>query len=290
MNELLTRISAVGVPLAAATFLLLIVAERRAPLRERRRPYLPHLARNLALSVLALGVGVAITGLFALDLADWTQSARFGLLAASPLPFWAQFALGFLLLDLTFYYWHMANHRVPLLWRFHNMHHIDPDLDVSTSFRFHPGEVAISSGFRAAQIALLGVAPMTYVVYGLAFQFATMFHHSNVKFPIALERVINAVAVTPRMHGVHHSAVRAETDSNYGVIFRWWDWLHRTLCINVRHAAIIIGVSAYQEPDDNRLARLLAMPFAAQRPYWRFADGRPATDTERGAEPGTMAE
>jgi len=163
-----------------------------------------------------------------------------------------------------------------MLWRFHNVHHIDPDLDVSTSFRFHFVEIAYSSVFRVFQVLLIGADPLTYAVYETVFAAETMLHHSNVRLPLELERWLNKVIVTPRMHGVHHSAVGPETNSNYGVIFPWWDRLNRTLVLNVPQSSIRIGVPGYLEVQDNRFWNLLIMPFVRQKRYWRFADGSPA--------------
>jgi sterol desaturase/sphingolipid hydroxylase (fatty acid hydroxylase superfamily) len=206
-------------------------------------------------------------------LSQWVQADSFGLTQRVWLPNAVQFALGFLLMDLTFYYWHMANHKIAILWRFHNVHHIDPDMDVSTSFRFHFGEVLYSTGFRAIQVCLLGIAPVTYIVYEAVFQCATMFHHSNLRLPIRVEHWLNVVIVTPRMHGIHHSQVRNEMDSNYSVIFRWWDLLNRTLRLNIRQSDIDIGVAGYRQKGDNGLLKLFALPFIRQRKYWRLSDG-----------------
>jgi sterol desaturase/sphingolipid hydroxylase (fatty acid hydroxylase superfamily) len=210
----------------------------------------------------------------AVGLSLWVSAKRFGLLHMVPLPFAAQLVAGFLLLDLTFYYWHRANHALPLFWRFHNVHHIDPDLDVSTSFRFHFGEVLYSTVFRALQVSLLGVSPIILTAYEITFQCATMFHHSNIRIPIRIERVLNKVIVTPRMHGIHHSIVENETNSNYSVIFRWWDFIHSSLRLNIPHANITIGVPGYQAPADNTLVSLFVLPFRRQREYWRLSDGR----------------
>ena len=155
----------------------------------------------------------------ALGLAFWAQAHSFGLLHLLALPFWAEVAVGVLWLDLTFYYWHRFNHLRPLLWRFHNVHHVDPDMDVTTSFRFHFGEVLYSTPFRVLQVGLLGISPVTYLLYEFLFNCATMFHHSNVRLPLALERLLNKIFVTPRMHGIHHSALGPETNSNYSVVF-----------------------------------------------------------------------
>ena len=188
---------------------------------------------------------------------------------------------GVLLMDLTFYYWHRLNHTRPLLWRFHNVHHADPDMDVTTSFRFHWGEVLYSTVFRLLQVALIGVAPLTYLVYEVVFNGATMFHHSNLRLPVAWERRLNRVFVTPRMHGVHHSAVGPETNSNYSVIFSWWDRLNRSLTLNVGQRDIVIGVPGYLRPGDNRILPMLALPFVRQRPYWRWPSGKASLRSSR---------
>jgi len=257
-----------------AVFLLLFGLESLSPLRRRKRGRAPRLAVNLLITALSFGVGLAVVRPVALfGVASWVEANRFGLLPWAGLPFWAQFALGFLWMDLTFYWWHRANHVYPLLWRFHNVHHVDPDLDVSTSFRFHFGETFYSTAFRVVQVGLAGIVPFTYLTYELLFNLATMFHHSNLRLPLGLERWLNKIFVTPRMHGVHHSAVGAETNSNYSVIFRWWDYLHRSLRLNVPQKEVVIGVPGYLLPRDNAVHRLVALPFTRQRPYWRWPSG-----------------
>ncbi|HEY2920996.1 MAG TPA: sterol desaturase family protein [Candidatus Binatia bacterium] len=210
----------------------------------------------------------------AIGLVARSSEKPFGLLQIIPLPSAVEFILGFLLLDFTFYYWHRANHVFPFFWRFHNVHHVDPDLDVSTSFRFHFGEVLFSLGFKTLQIYLLGISLRTYLIYELAFQCATLFHHSNVRLPIKIERVLNSIIVTPRMHGIHHSIVKDETNSNYSVIFEWWDLMHGTLRLNVKQSDVVIGVPAYLEPQDNGFLNLVSLPFRKQRDYWRLSNGQ----------------
>lgn len=148
-----------------------------------------------------------------------------------PLPQWPHVFIGFLFLDLTFYYWHLANYRIPLLWRFHNVQHVDPDLDVSTSFCFHFVETAYSSFFRIFQVFIVGSTPLTYIIYKTLFAPGIMFHHSNIRLPFKLEYYLNKATVTPRMHGIHQSDVMDETSSNYSVVFSWWDKINSTLSI-----------------------------------------------------------
>jgi sterol desaturase/sphingolipid hydroxylase (fatty acid hydroxylase superfamily) len=188
-----------------------------------------------------------------------------------------RFLRGLVLLDFTFYFWHYANHRVPLLWRFHVVHHIDPDLDVSTAFRFHFGEVALSAAFRVVQIALIGAPPLAVMIYEFLFQANTLFHHSNVRLPIRVERALNWILVTPRMHGIHHSMVRQENTSNFSVVFSIWDRLRGTATLNVPQQEIVIGIPAYEKSSDNAVATLLTLPFRHQPDAWRRADGSAVT-------------
>jgi sterol desaturase/sphingolipid hydroxylase (fatty acid hydroxylase superfamily) len=254
-------------------FILLFAAERFFPLRKSKSGLLARLIVNATISALAFLFAAVVVRPSALHAIDWAAAGPFGLAHLVPLPAWGRFIIGFLLLDLSFYYWHVANHKFPWLWRFHNVHHIDPDLDVSTGFRFHFGEVLFSTVFRVVQVSLTGISFTTFAAYELVFQANTLFHHSNVRLPIRLERLLNRILVTPRMHGIHHSQVRNETHSNYGVVFCWWDRLHRTLGLNIPQSQIQIGIAGYSEPQDNRLWPSLKMPFVKQRDYWRRADG-----------------
>ena len=133
--------------MAAGLFALLFLLERFFPLRKATRSLLARLAVNLAISALAFIAAVGLVQPAARWALRWSAQEPFGLINLAVLPPWAEFALSFLLMDLAFYYWHIVNHRVPFFWRFHNVHHIDPDLDVSTAFRFHFGEVIFSSAF-----------------------------------------------------------------------------------------------------------------------------------------------
>ncbi len=256
----------VGVVAAAAV--LLFLAERKVPLRAQKVSWIRELAINAAFSIMAFGASAALVRPAIIRAMDWSQQRDLGVIYLVELPPMVRGFLAFLLLDLTFYYWHRLNHQWPVLWRFHNVHHCDPDLGVSTSFRFHFGEVALSTIFRVLQVTAIGASLSAYAIYEVAFQLNTLFHHSNVRLPIRVERWLNRFLVTPRMHGIHHSQVQDETNSNYSVVFPWWDWLHRTLRLNVPQSRIVIGVPGYAAPEDNQLWSLLTMPFRKQHDYW----------------------
>jgi sterol desaturase/sphingolipid hydroxylase (fatty acid hydroxylase superfamily) len=260
------------VALLASAYLALLLVERAFPLRRATRPFLPRLLVNAAVSALAFGTAFVLVGPAAAATLGFAEGRSFGLLQRAGLTGVAEGVAAFLLLDLSFYYWHVANHRFATLWRMHNVHHIDPDLDVTTAFRFHFAEVGLSAGFRVIQVLVIGPSAVAYAIYEAAFQLGTLFHHSNVKLPLTLERGLNKALVTPRMHGIHHSEVRDENRSNFGVIFPWWDRLHGTLRLNVPQSRVAIGIPAYSQPGDNRLPHCLALPFQAQRDYWRAGD------------------
>ncbi len=273
-------------------FVALLIVERLFPLRKGAARPLGRLAINLSISALALVTAFVAVEPAALGALDWSTDRQFGLLNAVPMPPWAQFVVAILLLDLSFYYWHALNHRVPVLWRFHNVHHIDPELDVSTALRFHLGEVLYSALFRVAQVFLIGPTFAMFAAYELLFQANTLFHHSNLRMPIRFERLLNAMLVTPRMHGIHHSQVRSELDSNFGVVFSWWDRLHRTARLHVPQSQIEIGIAGYSGPGDAALSRAIALPFRRQRDYWHRPDGSlPARAADRPTlTPGRLAE
>jgi sterol desaturase/sphingolipid hydroxylase (fatty acid hydroxylase superfamily) len=277
MNNLPIPIVNFHVAGMVAAFVLLLLLETWRPLRRRKRSRGQRYRINFTFTALGFVAGSLTVRPAALGLAFWVQSHSFGLLQLLPLPSWAEAALSVLWLDFTFYYWHRFNHLRPLLWRFHNVHHVDPDLDVTTSFRFHFVEVLYSTPFRVLQVALFGVSPATYLIYEGLFNCATMFHHSNVRLPLALERLLNRLIVTPRMHGIHHSALGPETNSNYSVVFSFWDRLNRSLRLNVPQAEVVIGVPGYLLPADNRLLCLLTLPLTKQRPYWRWPSGKTPT-------------
>ena len=218
----------VGSPLVAAAFAAALGAETARPLRPRRCDRRPRWTANAALGALAAVVVRAAVVPAMVRCARAAARRQFGLLRWLPLPAPVQAACGILALDYTMYLWHRALHRVPLLWRFHAVHHADPDLDATTALRFHVGELVASLPFRCLQVTLLGVPSGVALTYEVAMQCAAIAHHSNTRLPWGLERALGLVFVTPRMHGIHHSTDPRELASNWSVIFSFWDRLHRT--------------------------------------------------------------
>lgn len=251
------------VGLSAAVYVALIVAaEVRKPLRQGKRE--SKLVRNLRNAAIA-GLG-GMTLLIAEDpvvrpLARHVARRRWGLLQQTRLPVALEIAAGVLLMDYTLYLWHVLTHKIPWLWRFHAAHHVDLDMDASTAIRFHFGELTMSVPYRAAQVLAFGITPRTLQVWQ-AFTFASiLFHHSNIGLSLEWEKRLRTVWVTPQLHGIHHSTVPGETNSNWSSGLTLWDRLHRTFRTDATPHAITVGVAGIDEPRQVTFRKTLQMPF-----------------------------
>jgi sterol desaturase/sphingolipid hydroxylase (fatty acid hydroxylase superfamily) len=236
-----------------AALIALIVLERAfpaSPLRHR----LSDAAKNLGLAVF----NVALSPLIVIPLTAWAASHALDWRPAI-WSGWSGMALDILLLDCWIYFWHRINHEWNFLWRFHEVHHLDETLDATSALRFHFGEVLLSSLVRAGVILLLDVPLSSVIVFEVAVAFASLFHHSNLHLPGWIEQQMSKVIVTPSIHWVHHHAIRADTDSNYGTIFAFWDPIFRTRSITQREPEMKIGVEGAQ---DQSLPELVLRPFS----------------------------
>lgn len=260
-RELPTWLSGI---LVLGSALTLLCFEKRRPLRRARHAKIRRNLRNASMSgMTAATVGTTEKPL-AVRLMKEGERRGFGLLRLVRLPGWLELPLSVVLLDYTLFIWHYLTHRVPALWRLHRAHHADLDMDASTALRFHPVEMLCSAPWRGAQVLFLGTSPLALSVWQTMTLLAILFHHSNVKLPIRIERGLCRVLVTPRMHGIHHSTVPEETGSNWSTVFSWPDHLHGTLRLNVPQDEITIGVAAFQDPEELTLGEILKLPFAGR--------------------------
>jgi len=257
----------------AGGFLLFLWIETLRPLRVERDSKLRRIGRNLSTA----GIGLATVELLQIPIlipiSRWAMTRGIGLLNQFELAGWIRMAVTLLLLDYTLWFWHWVNHRVPFFWRFHSVHHVDRDLDVSTGVRFHFGELGLSVLFRALQISAIGAGPLSVAIWQMLLFVSVLFHHSNTRLPLALERILVRIIVTPRMHGIHHSDYENETNTNWSSLFSVWDYLHGTIRLDVPQQSITIGVAAYDDPKKVTLGKILAMPFRRRREDWRRPDG-----------------
>lgn len=215
---------------------------------KRRWRVIKNLGVSLINMVLSPLIIIPLTALISLQFSSWR-------------PEWMShpifFLLDLLLLDCFLYWWHRINHRIPFLWRFHEVHHLDEFLDSTTALRFHFGEVFISALVRSVVIVAMGIPLASVIVFEIMIVVFSVFNHSNIRLPSSLENMLSKMIVTPSIHWVHHHAKRCDTDSNYATIFSFWDHLFRSFSPNQRVLTMKIGVEGRK---DLSLLNLLLRP------------------------------
>ncbi len=207
-------------------------------------------------------------------LAERAGRRRRGLVQKLPLSAPVSVLLAELAMDYQLYLWQVASKREQILWRFHLVHHADLDLDSTTALRFHFADMAMSTPYRALQVLVIGTSRRALVAWQTFFFLSILFHHSNLRLPERLERVLALLLTTPRMHGIHHSAVHSETHSNWSSGMSIWDRLHGTFRLDVPQSRIAIGVPAYRRSSEIAFAPSLSLPFRKQRNAWKAAGCR----------------
>src|SRR4029453_14617130 len=216
---------------------------------------------NFGLTLLNIAVlgALPVSGLAVAVLA---QQQGWGLLQRYPLRLAVTLGVALLARSFVSYVVHVAMHKVPVLWRVHRVHHTDVFLDISTTVRFHPLEFLVQLAPTALTILALGLPPWTIMLYELIDTATNLFIHANARIPARLDAGLRFLLVTPDMHRVHHSALPAETDSNYGVVVSWWDRLFGTYRAGVRDPRKTpLGLEECQDRRASSLGWLLALPF-----------------------------
>jgi sterol desaturase/sphingolipid hydroxylase (fatty acid hydroxylase superfamily) len=219
---------------------------------------------NLGLFVVNSAVAAAACGGCAWGAAEWSAGASFGLMHRIPFPMWGNVAATVAVLDLVSYGWHRANHRVDLLWRFHQVHHSDAQFTATTALRFHPGELLASLPLRLAAVALLGADPVAVLVFETVFGFANLFEHGDIDLPARLETALGRGLITPALHRRHHSRRPSEQDSNFGTIFAVWDRLFGTFGAATSATVVDTGLAGFRETPG--LLESIAMPRRSSSP------------------------
>ncbi|HKU52502.1 MAG TPA: sterol desaturase family protein [Nitrospira sp.] len=195
--------------------------------------------------------------------AAMAQDHGWGILNWVEGPAWFELAVAILAFDFIIYWQHQIFHHVPILWRFHMLHHSDLDLDVSSGVRFHPIEIIISTGVKALSVLVLGAAPLAVVIFEILLNSTSLFNHSNIQMPLSLDRVLRWFIVTPDMHRIHHSTDVRETNSNYGFNVSWWDRLFGTYRSQpaLGQTGMRIGLEHLGPPVCLNLFMMLRFPF-----------------------------
>lgn len=193
---------------------------------------------------------------------SYVDEHKLGVLNLYPLPYGIRILGTIVFFDFILYVWHLLNHEMPFLWRFHRVHHSDLNMDVSTASRFHIGELSISAVIKIGLIFFFGADLIGLALFEILLVLTSQFHHSSVKVPFWLERIYWILFVPPSMHRIHHSVVIKERNSNYGTIFSLWDRVLETMVSRVDQLKLRIGVGAYPKSEKLHFHHLLLMPFS----------------------------
>lgn len=193
---------------------------------------------------------------------EWAVARGVGVLFLVPgLPLVVQMIVGLLLLDLIgAWLAHWVEHKTPVLWRLHLIHHSDTHVDTTSANRHHPGESVVRFVFTLLAVIVTG-APMWLVfLYQSLSVVLSQFNHANIALPKALDRALAWVVVSPDMHKVHHHYVLPYTDSNYGNVFSVWDRLFGTF-MDLDRARLVYGIDTHMDVREHgTVGALLTMP------------------------------
>lgn len=236
------------------------ILEMVFPLRKKRDQLSSRLFKNSAMALLAF----PFTRFLALPVVflviNFTQTHQWGLLQVLELPPILENLLVIALLDYSLYWWHVSTHYFPLLWRFHQVHHSDKDMDSTTALRFHFGELLLSTAIRCLMAMILGFKLESLMLFDVMVTSFSLFHHSNLKLHPKLDLVLSKIVVTPLFHQSHHSFFQNETNANFSTIFNFWDKLHQSVVPKFPPEQITIGVPAL-EGEKLNFFLLVRLPF-----------------------------
>lgn len=255
--------SAIRLSVLFGMFALMAIAEAVFPRKARTQKRAKRWVTNWLIAILDSVSLRILMPVLAVEMAVYAEAKAWGLLALAELPDWMATAAAFILLDVAIYGQHVATHKIPLLWRFHKMHHADRDVDVTTGLRFHPVEIIFSMAFKLVCVVLIGPSALAVVLFEVVLNASAMFNHSNLKLPLIVDKHLRHVIVTPDMHRVHHSIIPGETNSNYGFFFAFWDRLFKTYTAQPKygHDDVVIGLGEHQIDKPSSLVWSLMLPF-----------------------------
>ena len=259
-NETLIRLS-----VFFGLFALFAIAETLSPRRPRAETRKRRWFVNWGLSILdtvTINLMAIVMPVMAVTAAIDAGNLGWGLLNFVGLPSWVEVIIAILTLDFVIWFQHLITHKVPLLWRLHQVHHSDKEMDVTTAIRFHPLEIALSMLLKISLIYLLGPTAFAVILFEILLNGNALFNHANIRLPQKVDAFVRLFVVTPDMHRVHHSDLREEHDSNYGFFLTIWDRMFGTYIAQPKagHDDMTVGLR-WQDDKPVKLGWALKLPF-----------------------------
>lgn len=246
-----------------SAFVVTALCETFWPFRALPSPTPRRWTSNSILLAISSLVIVCVYQISGIALAFTLRLSRYALLNRIHASYWLRFALGFAAVDLTGYFGHRLFHSVSPLWRVHQVHHTETDLDLTTGFRFHPIEGLVTQGLQLLMIALLGPPPVAVACAGLVTVVQNFFTHANLRVPRIFDRFLSCFFITPALHRVHHSDLVPEQNGNFGTIFSLWDRLFGTYLPQSSSTAgpVRFGLEEWAGGSALTPTKLLILPF-----------------------------
>ena len=276
--------SAIRLSVFLGIFVCMALLEARYPARKAVLDRKTRWVGNLSMVALGALISRVLLPATLVGVSVWAQQEDFGLfnvmlgyaqsgtsltgisndVESSGVVFAAIVTLSVILLDMIIYWQHRLFHTVPLLWRFHKMHHADSHVDTTTGLRFHPVEIAISLGVKAAAVALLGIPAVAIVIFEVALNGFALFNHANIRLSQKWDDKVGRVLITQRLHRIHHSQAKAESNSNYGFSVSWWDRLFNSFTPRAQYSDETLPIGQKDVPavkGNASIRALLMQPF-----------------------------
>lgn len=276
--------SAIRLSMFLGIFMCMALLEARYPARKAVLDRKTRWVGNLSMVVLGALISRVLLPATLVGVSVWAQQEDFGLfnvmlgyaqsgssligisddVESSGVVFAGIVTLSVILLDMIIYWQHRLFHTVPLLWRFHKMHHADSHVDTTTGLRFHPVEIAISLGVKAAAVALLGIPAVAIVIFEVALNGFALFNHANIRLSQKWDDKVGRVLITQRLHRIHHSQAKAESNSNYGFSVSWWDRLFNSFTPRAQYSDETLPIGQKDVPavkENASIRALLMQPF-----------------------------
>ena len=218
-----------------------------------------HLLQNILLGVV-FSLGNLLWATVTVFSIEWLNKNEIGLLYLFTVPLWFKLLLGVMMFDFVNYWVHRTAHRIPLLWRFHRVHHSDTRMDASTNLRGHPAEVVVFGISNIVAAAIFGLDILSLGVFFLILTPILFLEHSNIKFPVWLDKTFGWVFTTPNIHKLHHEQDQHYTDSNYSDIFIIWDRIFGTFKYKPP-SEIKFGLKEFEDDRKQTFWYLIRSPF-----------------------------
>jgi sterol desaturase/sphingolipid hydroxylase (fatty acid hydroxylase superfamily) len=263
-------VSVVRLSVFISVFFIMAVLEACIPARKSILSRKERWVGNLSMVIFGALLSRILVPASLVGISLWASGRGYGLLnmlsfEGSTFVSVAVVTVGVITLDIVIYWQHRLFHTVPLLWRVHKMHHADSHVDTTTGLRFHPIEIVISLGVKAAAVVAFGLPVLAIIIFEVALNGFALFNHANIRLPQKWDDRLSRLIITQRLHRIHHSQVKEESNSNFGFSVSWWDKAFNSFKLRAHESDDKLPIGQRDVPptkDNASMLSLLRQPFS----------------------------